>query len=86
MFESRVPLGPLHPLRLAVYNVSGVVPDVKLAWLLKDVASLVSRDSCPPKSFMVAIGMTAEQSSVTPSKLLEAHRGGVAQVVRATVS
>ena len=30
--------GTLHPLRLAVYNVCGVVRDVKWALLLKDVA------------------------------------------------
>jgi hypothetical protein len=38
VFESWVLLGPLRPLRLAVYNVCGVVRDVKWALLLKDVA------------------------------------------------
>jgi len=35
-------LKPLHPLRLAVYNVCGVVRDVKCAVLRKDVTPLVS--------------------------------------------
>ena len=36
-------VGTLHPLRLAVYNLGGVVPDVKCTVTLKDVTALVTR-------------------------------------------